>query len=163
MKKSTLFFAGLIALLVGLIRVFSAEQKIAPAQVTGGVIAGALGSTDNVLLRSDGTGGGTAQGSNATLDDTGNMVVLTATATNVTANGILTGQTVYNRKTSEATFAPSVASGTSPSVTVLGGSNAGKITLTTTDSSGFGITVFTNNPTASTAYVIYYMAMPSSF
>lgn len=38
-------------------------------------IAGTTGTNDNRILRSDGTGGGTAQSSNATLDDTGNLTV----------------------------------------------------------------------------------------
>jgi len=37
------------------------------------VIRGGLGATDNRLMRSDGTGGVTAQGSAATLDDSGNL------------------------------------------------------------------------------------------
>ena len=36
-------------------------------------LQGGLGSTDNALVRADGTGGLTAQGSNCTLDDSGNL------------------------------------------------------------------------------------------
>ena len=45
------------------------------ATVSAG-IGGTTGSTDNRLLRSDGTGGSTAQASNATLDDTGNLTII---------------------------------------------------------------------------------------
>lgn len=38
-------------------------------------VQGALGSTDNALLRADGTGGLTAQGSGATLDDQANLTL----------------------------------------------------------------------------------------
>jgi len=38
-------------------------------------ITGALGATDNVLVRSDGTGGTTVQGSATTLDDSGNLAL----------------------------------------------------------------------------------------
>ena len=57
------------------------ETKITAA----GYLLGALGATDDVLLRSNGTGGITAQGSTTTLDDTGNLAVPSAgsVATNV--------------------------------------------------------------------------------
>jgi hypothetical protein len=44
---------------------------VAPSAITGTAIVGAVGSTDNAILRADGTGGGTAQGSAATMTDAG--------------------------------------------------------------------------------------------
>jgi hypothetical protein len=38
-----------------------------------GAIGGSTGSTDNAILRANGTGGATAQGSSATVDDSGNI------------------------------------------------------------------------------------------
>ncbi|MCF1744610.1 hypothetical protein [Paradevosia shaoguanensis] len=49
------------------------------------LLRGALGGTDNRLLRSDGTGGVTGQGSAATLDDSGNLSGMG----NVSLSGIL--------------------------------------------------------------------------
>lgn len=43
------------------------------ARTTLGALGGSLGSTDNALLRADGTGGATGQGSGTTLDDNGVM------------------------------------------------------------------------------------------
>ena len=43
----------------------------------GGTIGGSLGSTDNVIMRSDGTGGVTAQGSLVTLSDAGTVNIPT--------------------------------------------------------------------------------------
>lgn len=45
----------------------------AAARTNLGAIGGSTGSTDNRLLRSDGTGGATVQGSAITVDDSGNM------------------------------------------------------------------------------------------
>jgi hypothetical protein len=39
----------------------------------GGSLSGSTGSTDNALLRADGTGGATVQSSAATIDDSGNV------------------------------------------------------------------------------------------
>jgi len=55
----------------------------ATARTSLGAIGGALGATDNALLRADGTGGATAQGSAATLGDTGAMTI-SSTATALT-------------------------------------------------------------------------------
>ena len=41
----------------------------------GGGIGGSTGSTDNAILRADGTGGSTLQSSGVTIDDSGNMGV----------------------------------------------------------------------------------------
>jgi hypothetical protein len=41
---------------------------------TGGGIGGSTGSTDNRLLRSDGTGGSTVQSSSVSVDDSGNII-----------------------------------------------------------------------------------------
>jgi hypothetical protein len=51
------------------------NKPVSTAQQTAlnAKIGGSLGSTDNRLLRSDGTGGLTAQGSAVTMDDTGNI------------------------------------------------------------------------------------------
>lgn len=45
--------------------------SISPSKVTGTAVVGAVGSTDNAIIRADGTGGGTTQGSPATMTDTG--------------------------------------------------------------------------------------------
>jgi hypothetical protein len=60
-------------------------------------LIGALGSTDNVLLRSDGTGGDTAQGSGITLDDSDRLGFGTAAPTHtVTFASTVTGCASYN-------------------------------------------------------------------
>ena len=48
----------------------------------GGGIGGSTGSTDNAILRADGTGGSTLQASSATIDDTGNLVASKLSAVN---------------------------------------------------------------------------------
>lgn len=48
---------------------YDSATKRAVWQDSSATIGGSLGATDNVLLRSDGTGGVTAQGSDATMDD----------------------------------------------------------------------------------------------
>lgn len=45
---------------------------------TGGGIGGSTGSTDNAVLRADGTGGNTAQPSLSSIDDTGNITAGTS-------------------------------------------------------------------------------------
>ena len=54
---------------------------------SGAILGGALGSTDNQLLRSDGTGGATAQGTGITVDDSNNVTV----PGNISSNGLVTG------------------------------------------------------------------------
>lgn len=57
---------------------YDSATKRAVWQDSSATIGGSLGATDNVLLRSDGTGGVTAQGSDATMDDS-ELLDLTAT------------------------------------------------------------------------------------
>lgn len=45
-----------------------------PGGSSGGGLGGSLGATDNAILRADGTGGATAQGSSVTISDTGVIV-----------------------------------------------------------------------------------------
>jgi len=45
--------------------------SIDASKITGTAIVGAVGSTDNAIVRADGTGGGAAQGSAATITDAG--------------------------------------------------------------------------------------------
>ena len=45
------------------------------APAGGGGIGGSTGSTDNAILRADGTGGSTLQSSGVTIDDSGNLAV----------------------------------------------------------------------------------------
>lgn len=66
--------------------------SITPSKVTGTAIVGATGSTDNAILRADGTGGGTVQGSVGTITDAGaptfyDKVTLAKTGT-ATAGGL---------------------------------------------------------------------------
>ena len=49
----------------------------------GGTIGGTLGSTDNVIIRADGTGGLTAQSSLVTIDDTGTVNIPTGQTFNI--------------------------------------------------------------------------------
>jgi len=51
----------------------TADRTLTMPDADGTILTGALGSTDNRLLRADGTGGVTAQGSAITVDDSGNM------------------------------------------------------------------------------------------
>jgi hypothetical protein len=61
------------------------------AAAAGG-IGGSTGATDNSILRSDGTGGATAQNSPVTIDDSGNITVPTgATILDPTSNGMRFG------------------------------------------------------------------------
>lgn len=60
-------------------------------------IRGALGSTDNVLMRADGTGGVTAQGSGITVDDSDRIGIGTAVPTaSITLASTATGLRAYN-------------------------------------------------------------------
>jgi hypothetical protein len=68
----------------------SAGAGATPTWTTlSGVIGGSTGSTDNSMLRADGTGGATLQNSGVIVDDTGNMTIGTDanTARTITAGG----------------------------------------------------------------------------
>ena len=84
------------------------------------LIGGALGSTDNRLLRADGTGGVTAQGSAITVDDSGNMsgVGTLSASGNITAPGFL-GKLVPDSSVTN----PAIDS-TSKTVTIADGANS---------------------------------------
>lgn len=63
--------------------------SIDPSKVTGTAVVGAVGTTDNAIVRADGTGGSTAQGSAATITDAGaptfyDKVTLAKTGTTTT-------------------------------------------------------------------------------
>lgn len=62
------------------------DADAAAARTTLGAIGGNAGSTDNRLLRADGTGGATLQGSAVTLDDSGNLTGIAA----LTSSGLMT-------------------------------------------------------------------------
>lgn len=66
----------------------ASDKVVTLPDATGTVVLGALGSTDNRLVRSDGAGGQTAQGSAVSVDDSGNMsgVGTLLTAGRVTVN-----------------------------------------------------------------------------
>lgn len=65
-------------------------------------LGGSTGSTDNALLRADGTGGATAQGSTVTLQDDGR---LTQTIAGVIANGNYGWQSDYTKANSTGSMA----------------------------------------------------------
>ena len=74
----------------------------------GGTIGGTLGSTDNVLVRSDGTGGVTAQGSLVTLSDVGSINIPTGQTYNINGSAHTHNYQPANANlTSYATVAPS--------------------------------------------------------
>lgn len=56
--------------------------------MAGGTVGGSTGSTDNALLRADGTGGSTTQNSTVIVDDSGNLsgIGTVATSGNITIN-----------------------------------------------------------------------------
>lgn len=66
-----LAFIGLL-LIAGV--AYSAQVQISHPRGGSGGLAGSTGSTDNALLRADGTGGATVQSSTVTLGDTGALV-----------------------------------------------------------------------------------------
>lgn len=72
-------------------------DAIAPGDI--GALAGATGSTDNAILRANGTGGSTVQASLPTIDDSGNIVMvanvelLKALGTDLTCSGITATET----------------------------------------------------------------------
>ena len=106
----------------------------------GGTLAG-LGSTDNAILRANGTGGETAQGSNVTLDDSNNFTIPTTGKvqfrdTGLFINSSTNGQLDIDADTELELTAPTldIAASTevtiaSPAVTVTN-SAAGKPVLT---------------------------------
>ena len=59
-----------------------ADGSVAFETPAGGGIGGSTGSTDNAILRADGTGGSTLQESSVTIDDTGNLTATTLSAVN---------------------------------------------------------------------------------
>lgn len=93
----------------------------------GGSIGGSTGSTDNALIRADGTGGATVQSSNVTLADSGTAFVFSGAA------GITAGGSNQN-----ITFTPS---GTGENVMTSSGA-AGTVNLALDNSSGIPIFVF---------------------
>jgi hypothetical protein len=56
----------------------ASDKTFTLPDVTGTAVVGALGSTDNAILRADGTGGSAAQGSGPTIDDSGNLLNIAA-------------------------------------------------------------------------------------
>ena len=84
------------------------------------LIGGALGSTDNRLLRADGTGGVTAQGSAITVDDSGNMsgVGTLSASGNITAPGFL------GKLVPDSTVTNPAIDSTSKTVTIADGANS---------------------------------------
>lgn len=69
----------------------AADRVFTLPDATGTALVGALGGTDNAIVRADGTGGATAQGSAPTIDDSGNVAgvgTFTATGT-VETSGVL--------------------------------------------------------------------------
>lgn len=79
----------------------ASDKTITWPDVTGTLLVGALGSTDNRLLRADGTGGVTAQGSAVTVDDSGNVSGVGTLAVGAIASS---GQTLT--LTNSAAFTP---------------------------------------------------------
>lgn len=79
-----------------------------------GTIGGTTGSTDNAILRADGTGGATAQASSALIDDSGSVNIPTgqqykvnnAQHQHVEADLVLADNTTNNASTSKHGFAP---------------------------------------------------------
>ncbi len=102
----------------------------------GGTIGGTTGSTDNAILRADGTGGSTIQGTgtSATIDDAGNATFTAQVhAENFRADTQVAAE-YYVNKTGGSPITIGtygVAAGTSPSSTLAGGSSSGKISITT--------------------------------
>lgn len=88
----------------------------ATARASLGALGGSLGSTNNAILRSDGTGGVTAQGSDATLDDS---EVLNLTTTGALALGTGTDDPRLVRTASD-TLAVRDGSGNSSWIAGLG-------------------------------------------
>ena len=81
------------------VRTLLDDADAATARTTLGALGGALGTTDNRLLRADGTGGETAQGSSVTVDDSGNV---TGVAQLTTSGSVVIGNTsggTYNSNT----------------------------------------------------------------
>ncbi len=68
----------------------TADRTVTLPDADGTALVGGLGSTDNRLLRADGTGGQTAQGSAVTVDDSGNVdgvgTLTTTGAVTITSN-----------------------------------------------------------------------------
>lgn len=70
-QLTTLGFSAFIKTLID-------DADASAARATLAALGGGLGGADNRLLRADGTGGATAQGSVATLDDSGNLAGIAA-------------------------------------------------------------------------------------
>lgn len=99
-----------------------------PVTFTAG-IGGTLGTTDNALTRADGTGGSTAQGSSAILDDSGNISGLGS----VTCTAFAIAQLTYSGRTLNRIL----SDGTNESV-VIGPSGTGYVSLLTPDGTTTG-------------------------
>lgn len=99
-----------------------------PVTFTSG-IGGTLGTTDNALTRADGTGGSTAQGSTAILDDSGNISGLGS----VTCTAFAIAQLTYSGRTLNRLL----SDGTNESV-VIGPSGTGYLSLLTPDGTTTG-------------------------
>ncbi|TPN44469.1 hypothetical protein FJ981_28140 [Mesorhizobium sp. B1-1-4] len=83
-QLSELGFSTFAKTLVNAADAATARAKIA-------ALGGALGTNDNRLLRADGTGGATAQGSAVTLDDSGNLSgIANLSGATATLSGLLT-------------------------------------------------------------------------
>lgn len=115
--------------------------QAALAELDSEKLGGALGSTDNRLLRADGTGGQTAQGSAVTVDDSGN--VNGVGTLNVASRLYTNNNEVPYRLQGTATYdPPSLAdgAGTTTTVTVTGAA-LGDIALASFSLTTSGITI----------------------
>lgn len=84
----------------------------AGVQKTGGGVGGTIGTTDNAVLRADGTGGSTAQGSAVTIDDNGTLTVPAGQAIYV-GTQVMTPTANLNATTGTAAYIPMLTTGTS--------------------------------------------------
>ena len=99
-----------------------------PVTFTAG-IGGTTGSTDNALLRADGTGGATVQTSTVTIDDSGNATGFGS----VTCTAFAISQATYSSRTLNRLL----SDGTNESV-VIGPSGTGYLSLLTPDGTTAG-------------------------
>jgi len=112
----------------------------------GGGVGGSTGATDNILLRSDGTGGATFQASTVTVDDTGNISTAGGFTSTAAGVDIPTGQT-YKINGTALAYTDITGAGFGTVTHTVGAMNTGGIVG---GNGGNDVKIITNLPSSTT-------------
>jgi len=104
------------------IKTVNSTSLLGSGNISVGTIGGSAGATDNRILRADGTGGSTAQGSAVTVDDSGNISGLgSITGQSATLGSISSGGSLVLTGTGGPGWAMTLAVGFGGDISIQGG------------------------------------------